>query len=162
MVSFTFVASFSAIIAATSSIYAITVTLNARASICGTTPSGSGSQTPLSTLTTVTTASACLAQCNMVSSCLSFVFGLVDGVDKCMLYAIAASSIPTANSNLVAYDKACTSVPAVVPTTANPQGLATTTANSGSTTGKAGSTGGTGTTTTTTTTNNNNDGTTKA
>jgi len=72
---------------------------------------------------------------------------MVNNVDECMLYAVAASAIPTqASPNLVCYDKACTSVPTVVPTTANPQGLATGSSSSGSTgnTGSTGSTGNTG------------------
>jgi hypothetical protein len=109
---------------------------------CGSAPSGSGSQTPLSQPSGITTAAACQAQCDENTSCLSFIFGMVNNVDACMLYSVAASAIPTQGStNLVAYDKACSSVPSVVPTASNPQGLA-----SGSSSGSSGSTGNTGNT----------------
>jgi hypothetical protein len=101
---------------------------------CGSAPSGSGSQTPLSQPTGITTASACQAQCDANSGCLSFIFGMVDNADQCMLYSVAASALPKQTStNLVAYDKACTSVPSVVPTASNPQGLATSSSSSGNT-----------------------------
>jgi len=107
---------------------------NSKRDTCGSAPAGSGSQTPLSQPTGITTASACQAQCDANTACLSFVFGMVNNVDECMLYSVAASAIPTqASPNLVCYDKACTSVPTVVPTTANPQGLATGSSSSGST-----------------------------
>jgi len=123
---------------------------------CGSAPSGSGSQTPLSQPTGITTAAACQAQCDDNTSCLSFVFGMVNNADECMLFSCAASAIPTQSStNLIAYDKACSSVPSVVPTASNPQGLATgsssgSTGNTGNTgsTGNPGSTGSTGPSTT--------------
>lgn len=111
---------------------------------CGAVPAGSGSQTPLSQPTGITTAVACLAQCDANSACLSFVFGMANNADECMLYSVAASAIPTQTStNLVAYDKACPAVPSVVPTTSNPQGFATGSTSSGST-GNTGNTGPTG------------------
>jgi hypothetical protein len=94
--------------------------------MCGSAPTGTGSQEPLSQPTGITTAELCLAQCDSLASCLSFLFGLVNGVDECQLFSIAASAIPAQSSpNLVAYDKACSSVPNVVPTTSNPTGAAT-------------------------------------
>ncbi|KAH9212411.1 hypothetical protein DL95DRAFT_391565 [Leptodontidium sp. 2 PMI_412] len=102
---------------------------------CGSAPTGTGSSAPLSTPAGVTTASSCQAQCEASSSCQSFVFGMVDNVTKCILYSVAASSVPKQSStNLIAYDKACTSVPAVVPTSSNPTGAATSSSSSGSTT----------------------------
>jgi hypothetical protein len=93
---------------------------------CGNAPSGSGSQSPISQPTGITTAQACQAQCDANASCQSFVFGMVNGADQCMLYSVAAASVPKQSStNLVVYDKACTSVPAVVPTASNPTGAAT-------------------------------------
>lgn len=77
---------------------------------------------PLSSPTGITTAEACLAQCNSAASCQSFLFGLLNGVPTCELFNVAASALP-ATTNFVAYDKACTSVPAIVPTTANPTGV---------------------------------------
>ncbi|KAE9373321.1 hypothetical protein N431DRAFT_338174 [Stipitochalara longipes BDJ] len=66
---------------------------------------------------------------------------MANNADECMLYSVAASAIPTQTStNLVAYDKACASVPTVIPTTTNPQGLATGSSSS-SGTGNTGSTG---------------------
>jgi hypothetical protein len=41
-----------------------------------------------------------------------------------MLFSVAASSVPS-QTGLVAYDIGCTSIPSVVPTAANPGGLAT-------------------------------------
>lgn len=111
--------------------------------VCGSAPTSSGSQSVLSQPTGITTASACLAQCEANTSCLSFVFGLVDNEIKCMLYAVAASSVPKQSStNLVVYDKACSSVPAVVPTTSNPTGAATSASDSPSTGSNTGSTTG--------------------
>ena len=97
--------------------------LQARAT-CGSAPAGSGSQQPLSQPTGINTAQACQAQCNANGSCQSFVFGMVDNAVKCMLFSVPAASVPKQATNLVAFDKACTSVPAVVPTTANPTGVA--------------------------------------
>jgi hypothetical protein len=68
------------------------------------------------------TAAACAAKCKGNPACLSFLFGLVDGVDKCILYSVPSASVPP-HTNLVAYDIACTSIPSVVPTVANPGGL---------------------------------------
>ncbi len=111
---------------------------------CGSAPSASGTQTPLSQPSGISTASACQAQCEANTSCESFVFGMVNNVDECILYSVAASSVPTQSStNLVAYDKACSSVPSVVPTTSNPTGASTSgsnTSNTGSTTSNTGST----------------------
>ncbi|KAE9373320.1 hypothetical protein N431DRAFT_308179, partial [Stipitochalara longipes BDJ] len=125
--------SFTSIIAASALIAGVSaspIKLAARAT-CGSAPAGSGSQTPLSQPTGVTTASACQAQCEANASCLSFVFGMVNNADECMLYSVAAASVPKQSStNLVVYDKACTSVPAIVPTTSNPSG-----ANTGTTKG---------------------------
>jgi hypothetical protein len=105
---------------------------------CGSSPAGSGSQTPLSQPSGITTASACQAQCEANASCQSFVFGMVSNADQCILYSVAAASVPTQSSTiLVVFDKACTSVPAVVPTSSNPTGAntgSTSTSNTGSTT----------------------------
>ncbi|KFY72883.1 hypothetical protein V499_07017 [Pseudogymnoascus sp. VKM F-103] len=92
--------------------------------VCGAAPVGTVAQTPLLQPTGITTASACATQCKGNTACLSFLFGLVDGVDKCILYSVPASSLPP-QTNLVAYDIACTSIPSVVPTAANPGGLHT-------------------------------------
>ena len=51
---------------------------------------------------------------------------MVDNDIKCLLYPCAASAIPTQSSaNLIAYDKACASVPTVTPTAENPTGVNT-------------------------------------
>ncbi|KAH8747435.1 hypothetical protein F5882DRAFT_370734, partial [Hyaloscypha sp. PMI_1271] len=92
--------------------------------ICGAAPTGTVAQTPLSQPAGITTAAACAAQCKGNPACLSFLFGLVDGVDKCILYSVPSASVPP-QTNLVAYDIACTSIPSVVPTAANPGGLRT-------------------------------------
>jgi hypothetical protein len=119
--------SFQVIVAASAFIASVSSSpiLSARAT-CGSTPSGSSSQSPISQPTGITTAQACQAQCDSNSSCQSFVFGMVDGVDKCMLFSVSAANVPKQSStNLIVYDKACTSVPAVVPTAQNPTGAAT-------------------------------------
>ncbi|KAH6708980.1 hypothetical protein DL95DRAFT_484349 [Leptodontidium sp. 2 PMI_412] len=111
--------------------------------VCGAAPAGAVAQTPLSQPSGITTASSCATQCKANTSCKSFLFGLSNGADKCMLFSVAASSVP-AQTGLVAYDIACTSIPSVVPTTANPGGLAS--SNSGTTgngNGNAGSNAGT-------------------
>ncbi|KFY04696.1 hypothetical protein V491_09279 [Pseudogymnoascus sp. VKM F-3775] len=92
--------------------------------VCGAAPSGTVAQTPLLQPTGITTASDCATKCKGNPECLSFLFGLVDGEDKCILYSVPASSLPP-QTNLVAYDIACTSIPSVVPTAANPGGLRT-------------------------------------
>ncbi|KAK7187678.1 hypothetical protein DPSP01_004514 [Paraphaeosphaeria sporulosa] len=101
--------SYSAIVLALSAA-AAAAPLAARSNVCGVAPSASStSKAPLETFTNAQTAEQCYADCAANASCKSFLFGLVDG---------------TINSNLVAFDKACTSIPDVKPTTANPQGLA--------------------------------------
>ncbi|KIM94418.1 hypothetical protein OIDMADRAFT_60745 [Oidiodendron maius Zn] len=114
-------------------------------STCGSVPAGTGAQTPLSQPTGITTANACQASCEATNSCLSFVFGMVNNDVECMLFSVAAANVPAQSSqDLIVFDKACTDVPKVVPTTSNPTG-----ANTGSTsgTGATGSTPGTGATT---------------
>ncbi|KAF2675905.1 hypothetical protein K458DRAFT_323450 [Lentithecium fluviatile CBS 122367] len=93
--------------------------------MCGVAPTATGSQTPISTFTNAKTAQECLSDCNSNASCQSFIFGMVDSTIKCELFSVPAAQVPTQSSaNLVVYDKACSSIPAVQPTTANPQGLA--------------------------------------
>ncbi|KAL5317067.1 hypothetical protein ACEPPN_016121 [Leptodophora sp. 'Broadleaf-Isolate-01'] len=91
--------------------------------VCGAAPTGTVAQTPLAQPTGITTAAECAAQCKGNPACLAFLFGLVDGVDKCILYSVPAASIPP-QVNLVVYDIACPSIPSVVPTPSNPGGLA--------------------------------------
>ncbi|TVY54463.1 hypothetical protein LSUE1_G010357, partial [Lachnellula suecica] len=126
--------SFSAILALSALVATVSGSPLVVRSTCGSTPTASGSQTPLSQPLGITTASACQAACDANTSCLSFVFGMVGSTNECILYSVAASSVPSQSStNLIVYDKACTSVPTVVPTTSNPTGAAT--SSSGSTTG---------------------------
>jgi hypothetical protein len=101
--------------------------LSARDQVCGKAPSGSNTQqTALSQPSGPQNAAACLSDCDANSSCLSFLFGMVDNDIKCLLYPCAASAIPTQSSaNLIAYDKACASVPTVTPTAENPTGVNT-------------------------------------
>jgi hypothetical protein len=129
--------------------------------ICGAAPTGAVAQTPLlqpsgisefqlsfSLLSAnhiltifLATAADCATQCKANSACLSFLFGLVDGVDKCILYSVPASTLPP-STDLVAYDIGCTSIPSVVPTASNPGGLARrqATGGQGSQTGSQGTT----------------------
>ena len=101
--------------------------LSARDQICGKAPSGSNTQQAvLSQPSGPQNAAACQTDCDANSSCLSFLFGMVDSDIQCLLYACAASAIPPPSSpDLIAYDKACTSVPTVTPTTQNPTGVNT-------------------------------------
>lgn len=102
--------------------------LYSRDNTCGVTPTVSNTQNtqPLSQPSGIQTAADCQTQCNARSDCQSFIFGLVDNTNQCMLYSIDAASIPKQSStNLVAYSKACSAVPSVVPTQANPTGKAT-------------------------------------
>lgn len=99
---------------------------------CGSAPSASGSQTPLSQPSNIQNAQACQSACTSNPQCQSFLFGLVDSSIKCMLFSVPASQVPKQSSqNLVAYDKACGSVPAVTPTSSNPTGAASGSNNSG-------------------------------
>jgi hypothetical protein len=142
MQSFTTIMATSVLIAGA---FANPIKLAARAT-CGSAPEGSGSQTPLSQPSGITTAAACQVQCDANSSCMSFVFGMLNNADQCMLFSVAAASIPKqASTNLVVYDKACPAVPSVIPTTSNAQRFATGSTSSGST-GNTGSTGSTGST----------------
>ncbi|OAG09826.1 uncharacterized protein CC84DRAFT_1255775 [Paraphaeosphaeria sporulosa] len=117
--------SYSAIVLALSAA-AAAAPLAARSNVCGVAPSASStSKAPLETFTNAQTAEQCYADCAANASCKSFLFGLVDGTIKCELFDVPAAQIPKQDSsNLVAFDKACTSIPDVKPTTANPQGLA--------------------------------------
>ena len=109
--------------------------LSTRDQICGKVPSSSNTQQAvLSQPSGPQNAAACQSDCDANGACLSFLFGMVDNNIKCMLYACAASNIPPPSStDLIAYDKACASVPTVTPTAANPTGANTATgANTGS------------------------------
>ncbi|KAH8585411.1 hypothetical protein B0O99DRAFT_603326, partial [Bisporella sp. PMI_857] len=99
--------------------------------VCGAAPTGTNAQTPLLQPTGITTASACGVKCTATTNCQSFLFGLVNEEVKCELFSVPASSLPP-QTNLVAYDIDCASIPSVIPTTANPGGLATGTSLSGS------------------------------
>jgi len=120
--------SFTTLIAASALLASVSASPIARRDTCGSAPAGTaGTQTPISQPTGITTAALCQAQCDTNTACLSFLFGMVNSVNECQLFSVAASSLPTQTStNLVAYDKACTSVPTVVPTASNPTGKATT------------------------------------
>lgn len=114
---------FTTVLAAFAAINAVSGSPLLARNTCGSAPSASGSQTPLEQSATIQTAQACQDACNANGQCHAFVFGMVDNVTKCLLYSVPAAQIPTQSSqNLVVYDKACASVPAVVPTTANPTG----------------------------------------
>ncbi|KAF4773975.1 hypothetical protein HER10_EVM0007314 [Colletotrichum scovillei] len=68
------------------------------------------------------TADACQKLCEADSGCQSFVFGLPPSgtTPLCYLYAVPASQVPKqSNTNLMVFDKACTSVPTVAPTQTN-------------------------------------------
>ncbi|KAG7038761.1 hypothetical protein JMJ77_0009992 [Colletotrichum scovillei] len=97
------------------------------------------------------TADACQKLCEADSGCQSFVFGLPPSgtTPLCYLYAVPASQVPKqSNTNLMVFDKACTSVPTVAPTQTN----------TGANNGNTGSNTGTNTGNTNTGSNNNNNG----
>ncbi|KAF2715108.1 hypothetical protein K504DRAFT_457276 [Pleomassaria siparia CBS 279.74] len=126
--------SFTAIIAALaiSSVSASPINNLVARSTCGSAPGGSGSQSPLSQPTGIQNAQGCQDQCTANGQCQSFVFGLVDSAIKCMLFNVPAAQVPNQGStNLIAFDKGCTGVPTVTPTSANPTGANQGTGNNG-------------------------------
>ncbi|KAL2005195.1 hypothetical protein VTN00DRAFT_3045 [Thermoascus crustaceus] len=89
---------------------------------CGAAPAGAANAPVLQQPADIQTAEACRAACNANPSCKSFLFGL-DTAIQCKLFGVEASAIPKQESaNLLAYDKACTSVPSVKPAAENPAG----------------------------------------
>ncbi|KAF1930766.1 uncharacterized protein M421DRAFT_418246 [Didymella exigua CBS 183.55] len=113
-----------AVIAAFAATYVSASPLMVRDNVCGTTPAGSNANNqPISQPSGIQTSAACQAQCEADNSCQSFTFGMIDNTIQCKLYSCAASAVPSQSSaNLVVYDKACTAVPSVVPTSSNPTG----------------------------------------
>ncbi|KIM95759.1 hypothetical protein OIDMADRAFT_33842 [Oidiodendron maius Zn] len=92
-------------------------------STCGSIPSGTATHNPLAQPTGINTASACQASCEANSSCQAFCFGTVNNEIECKLFAVPAAQVPAQSSNnLLVFDKACTSVPNVVPTASDPTG----------------------------------------
>ncbi|KAL1961506.1 hypothetical protein VTN77DRAFT_1667 [Rasamsonia byssochlamydoides] len=90
---------------------------------CGVAPAGTTNAAVLQQPANIQTAEACQAACEANPSCKSFLFGIVDNAIECKLFSVQASAIPKQESaNLLAYDKACTSVPNVKPTAENPTG----------------------------------------
>ncbi|GKT66438.1 hypothetical protein ColTof4_03929 [Colletotrichum tofieldiae] len=68
------------------------------------------------------TAEACQKLCEADSGCQSFLFGLPASgtTPQCQLYAVPASQVPKqSNTNLMVFDKACSSVPTTAPTQNN-------------------------------------------
>lgn len=95
----------------------------ARNDVCGVAPTGTSSVTPLATPAGIDTAAQCQNKCDANPSCESFCFGLVNGDIKCELFGVPVPSLPALSSpNLLCYNKACTSVPKVVPTASDPTG----------------------------------------
>lgn len=113
-----------AVIAAFAATYVSASPIVLRDNTCGAAPAGSNTNNqPIAQPSGVQTSDACQTQCEANASCKSFCFGLVDNAIQCKLFSVAASVVPTQSSpNLVVYDKACPSVPSVVPTTSNPTG----------------------------------------
>ncbi|KAJ4333809.1 hypothetical protein N0V95_009334, partial [Ascochyta clinopodiicola] len=113
-----------AVIAAFAANYVSASPLMVRSDTCGATPTGSNSDNkPIAQPSGIQTSAACQAQCESNSSCKSFSFGLVDNTIQCKLYSSDASAIPKQSStNIAVYDKACSAVPSVVPTSSNPTG----------------------------------------
>lgn len=112
-----------AVIAAFAATYVSASPLMVRDNTCGAAPAGSSNNQPISQPSDCQTSAACQSKCEADSSCKSFCFGMVDNTIQCKLYSCAAASVPTQSStNLVVYDKACSAVPSVVPTSSNPTG----------------------------------------
>lgn len=113
-----------AVVAAFAATYASASPLKLRSAACGAAPTGGyGDKQPILQPSGMQTAAACQLQCQADSNCQSFCFGLVSVTVECKLYACAASAIPEQSSaNLVTYDKACSAVPSIVPTSSNPTG----------------------------------------
>ncbi len=89
--------------------------------MCGSAPSASGTQNPISQ-PSANTAAACQTMCDANTACQSFVFGMANNAVQCRLFSVPAASVPPQATNLMVFDKACPSVPAVTPTAANPTG----------------------------------------
>ena len=120
-----FSALFIATLATTTLVSGSPVSLFAR-DVCGSAPGGSSNQAILSQPSGVNSAADCQTQCDDNNSCQSFCFGMVNNANQCILFSCAASAIPKQSSaNLLAYDKACPSVPSTTPTTSNPTGANT-------------------------------------
>lgn len=113
-----------AVIAAFAASYVSASPLVVRSNTCGVAPAGSNTNNqPISQPSGVQTSAACQTQCEADSSCKSFCFGLVDNAIQCKLYSCTASAVPQQSStNFVVYDKACSAVPSVIPTSSNPTG----------------------------------------
>jgi PAN domain len=127
----------SLILAALAISSATSATPIARGNTCGSVPVGSGSAQPIAQPSGITTAQACQAACTSAASCQAFIFGLLNGVEKCMLYAVPAAQVPPQGTpNLVVYDKGCISVPAVVPTADSPTGAGTGSSGAGTPSGQ--------------------------
>ncbi|KAF9871957.1 hypothetical protein CkaCkLH20_10589 [Colletotrichum karsti] len=99
-----------------------------RANTCNSAPAGpvNADVTPRSQ-PVAATADACQKLCEADSGCQSFVFGLPPSgtTPLCYLYAVPAAQVPPqSNSNLMVFDKACTSVPTAAPTQNNNNGAA--------------------------------------
>ncbi|KAI1340782.1 hypothetical protein F5Y15DRAFT_414504 [Xylariaceae sp. FL0016] len=134
MPSFTSTLTILATLLAATTTTAIPLDISPRASVCGQTPSGTGSQSAIAT-PTATTAEQCQADCEANASCLSFAFGLPPNADDpvCQLFSVAASQVPAQQTNVEVFDVACSDVPTTAPTTANPVGT------TGSASGSSGS-----------------------
>ncbi|KAJ4332639.1 hypothetical protein N0V95_009613 [Ascochyta clinopodiicola] len=113
-----------AVIAAFAAAYVSASPLMVRGNTCGAAPAGSNTNNqPILQPSGIQTSATCQSQCEANSSCKSFCFGLVDNTIECKLYSCVASAVPTQSStNLVVYDKGCSAVPSVVPTSSNPTG----------------------------------------
>lgn len=87
---------------------------------CNTTPSATtGTAAPVATVSAATAAD-CQAQCDSNAQCQSFAFGTIDSAGtttQCLLYSVDASQIPSNSGDLKAYDKTCTGVSDVAPST---------------------------------------------
>lgn len=109
--------------------------------MCNTTPTASTSANVQAIATpSVTTAELCQQQCDANSACQSFVFGLASGASTptCSLFSVPASQVPSQGTNIMVFDKACTSVPTTVPTASNPVGASTSSGSTGTTTSTTG------------------------
>ncbi|KAH8898839.1 hypothetical protein GQ53DRAFT_836855 [Thozetella sp. PMI_491] len=91
---------------------------------CNVTPAGSNASVKPLSAPSVSTADLCRQQCAANPSCKAFVFGLPPNAQSptCQLYAVPAAQIPSAGTNLNAFDIGCSNVPNVAPTADHPQG----------------------------------------
>ncbi|KAH8883587.1 hypothetical protein GQ53DRAFT_752810, partial [Thozetella sp. PMI_491] len=114
--------------------------LIARASVCNSSPPGTGSKTPISQ-PSASTAVLCQSACAANTNCQAFCFGLPpsDSTPKCLLFDVPAAQVPSQGTDLNVFDLACPAaqIPSTAPTHDQPIGQVPATGNTGNNNGGA-------------------------